>query len=70
MKKIFTLAVAALLMTGFAFAHEGDKKKGKTCCKDSKECTKDEKKEAKTEKKEATKTAKAEVKSTKTVRKA
>jgi hypothetical protein len=69
MKKVFTLAVAALLMTGFAFAHEGDKKKGKTCCKDGKECKKDEKKEAKTEKKE-TKTVKAEVKSTKTVKKA
>jgi hypothetical protein len=69
MKKVFTLAVAALLMTGFAFAHEGDKKKGKTCCKDGKECKKDEKKEAKAEKKE-TKTVKAEIKSTKTVKKA
>ena len=48
MKKVFTLATVALLMTGFAFAHEGDKKKGgKECCKDGKECKKSEKKENK-----------------------
>jgi hypothetical protein len=74
MKKVATLAVAALLMTGFAFAHEGDKKKGKTCCKDGKECTKTEKKEAKAEKaekKEVTKTVKAEIKAAgKTAKKA
>jgi hypothetical protein len=63
MKKLFTLATAALLMTGFAFAHEGDKdkKKGKTCCKDSKECSKSEKKETK----ETAKTAKAATKAAK-----
>ena len=61
MKKLFTLATAALLVTGFAFAHEGDKdkKKGKTCCKDGKECKKEEKKETKESDKtvKATKTA-------------
>lgn len=61
MKKVFTLATVALLMTGFAFAHEGDKKKGKQCCKDGKECTKSEKKETK----ETAKTAKAATKATK-----
>lgn len=62
MKKVFTLATAALLVTGFAFAHEGDKKKsGKSCCKDSKECTKSEKKETK----ETAKTVKATTKATK-----
>ncbi len=65
MKKLFTFATAALLMTGFAFAHEGDKKKGKTCCKDAKECTKSEK----TEKKETKETAK-EARTAKLVKKA
>ncbi|MCW3106476.1 MAG: hypothetical protein JWQ09_982 [Segetibacter sp.] len=33
MKKIFTLATAALIFTGAAFAHEGKKcAKGKSCC--------------------------------------
>lgn len=67
MKKVFTLATAAFLMTGFAFAHghEGDKKKagkecckdGKTCSKDAKSCCKDEKSAAKTTAKTATKKA-------------
>jgi hypothetical protein len=61
MKKVFTLATAALLMTSFAFAHEGDKKKAgkdcaKECCK-GKTC-KDEKKETKATAKVATKTTK------------
>ncbi|NCI47670.1 hypothetical protein [Sediminibacterium soli] len=61
MKKLFTLATAAMLMTGFAFAHEGDKDKKKDkCCKDGKECKKDEKKEAK----ESAKTVKATAKPT------
>jgi len=64
MKKVLTLAVAALLMTGFAFAHEGDKKKGKECCKDSKECKKSEKKETK-EAKETAKEAKTATKASK-----
>lgn len=60
MKKLLTLATAAMLVTGFAFAHEGDKdkKKGKTCCKDGTECKKDEKKETK----ESAKTVKATAK--------
>jgi hypothetical protein len=36
MKKLFVFATAAFLMTGVAFAHDGDKKcatKGKDCCK-------------------------------------
>jgi hypothetical protein len=54
MKKVFLLATAAFLFTGFAFAHGDGKKcgKGKDCCKDSKECKmncKDEKKDAKAE---------------------
>lgn len=50
MKKVFTLATAVLLMTGFAFAQTVDKKKsGKSCCKDKdgKECKKTEKKKMK-----------------------
>jgi hypothetical protein len=52
MKKVFLLATAAFLVTGFAFAHDGDKKKDakceKACCKASgKECKKDDKKETK-----------------------
>ncbi len=41
MKKVFTFAVAGLLVSGVVFA--GDKKKhcGKSCCKDKKECSKD-----------------------------
>lgn len=40
MKKIFTLATAALMFTGAAFAHEGKKcAKGKSCC-NKKECAK------------------------------
>ncbi len=55
MKKVFTLATVALLITGFSFAHEGDKKKGgKDCCKDGKECKKSEKKETKETKTTAT----------------
>lgn len=52
MKKVFLLATAAFLVTGFAFAQEGGKKCGtrKDCCKDSKECKKDEKKDVKTTK--------------------
>jgi hypothetical protein len=53
MKKVFLLATAAFLVTGIAFAHDGDKKKKdekceKACCKASgKECKKDDKKETK-----------------------
>jgi hypothetical protein len=62
MKKVLTLATVALLMTGFAFAHGGDKKKGgKACCKDGSACTKSEKKESK----ETAKTVKATTKATK-----
>jgi hypothetical protein len=40
MKKIFTLVVAAALISGVAFAGDGkDCGKGKKCCK--KECSKD-----------------------------
>ena len=65
MKKVFTLATAALLMTGFAFAHnhEGDKKKGKettkSCCKDGKECKKSEAKDTKATAKDSKTAAKA-----------
>jgi hypothetical protein len=58
MKKLFVLATAAFLVTGMAFAHEGDGKKcakAKDCCKDKKEC-KDMKKEDKKETKEKTAT--------------
>lgn len=44
MKKLLVLATAAFLVTGIAFAQEGDGKKsamGKECCKDKKECSKD-----------------------------
>lgn len=44
MKKVLMLATAAFLVTGFAFAHDGDGKKcakGKECCKDMKDCKKD-----------------------------
>lgn len=44
MKKIIVIATAVFLVTGMAFAHEGDKKcaKGKEgCCKDKKECKMD-----------------------------
>ena len=62
MKKIATLALSAVLMTGLAFAHDGDKKKCTKDCCNGKECKKDDKKEtAKT-----TKTATA----VKTVKKA
>ena len=45
MKKVFTLAAAALFMTGIAFAHDHDKKKcTKDCCKGGKECKKEDKK--------------------------
>lgn len=53
MKKLFVLATAAFLVTGMAFAHDGDGKKcakAKDCCKDKKECKdmkKDDKKDAK-----------------------
>jgi hypothetical protein len=33
MKKLLTLATAALLITGVTFANDGGKKKGKSCCK-------------------------------------
>lgn len=54
MKKIFTLATAAFLFSGVAFAHEGKsccKKEGekKECCKKSTEkscCKKDKKAES------------------------
>ena len=48
MKKVFLLATAAFLFTGFAFAHQDDGKKcakGKDCC--SKDCKKDDKKDIK-----------------------
>lgn len=48
MKKILTLATAALLFTGAAFACDG-KGKGKHCCKDKKECKKSDAKVAKKE---------------------
>jgi hypothetical protein len=56
MKKILTLATAALLMTGVAFAHEG-----KNCGKDKGCCKKGSKKECKKEDKVKS-TASAEVK--------
>jgi len=48
MKKILMLATAAFLVSGVAFAHEGDKGKGKekekkTCTKNGKCCSKGEK---------------------------
>ena len=43
MKKVFLLATAAFLVTGFAFAHEGGKKGGKECKKDEKKDTKETK---------------------------
>jgi hypothetical protein len=42
MKKLLLLSTVALLSTGIAFAHGGDKK-DKACCKDKKECKKDDK---------------------------
>ncbi len=57
MKKVFLLATAAFLVTGMAFAHDGDGKKcakAKDCCKDKTEC-KDMKKETKTTAKTTTK---------------
>jgi len=59
MKKVFLLATAAFLFTGFAFAHEGDGKKcakGKDCC--SKDCKKDDNKDAKATKTTAKATTK------------
>jgi len=57
MKKILTLATAALLFTGAAFAHEGKNcGKDKGCCKkgsSKKECKKDDKHAAKEEAKKA-----------------
>ena len=49
MKKILTLATAALLFTGAAFACEGKHGKDKACCKkgSKKECKKDMKETAK-----------------------
>ncbi len=59
MKKILTLATAAFLFTGVAFAHGDDKK----CSKGDKCCKKGDKKEAKCckdkAKKKDTKTVKA-----------
>jgi hypothetical protein len=41
MKKIVLFATAAFLISGVAFAQEGDGKKGKKCCsKESKCCEK------------------------------
>lgn len=60
MKKLLVLATAAFLVTGIAFAHEGDGKKcamGKECCKDKKECSKDMK-DCKDMKKDSKKDAK------------
>ncbi|MCW3086640.1 MAG: hypothetical protein JWQ78_26 [Sediminibacterium sp.] len=56
MKKVFLLATAAFLVTGFAFAHEGD---GKKCVKgkDGKDCC--AKKETKATKSTTAKAAKA-----------
>ena len=64
MKKLLVLATAAFLVTGMAFAHEGDGKKcakGKECCKDMKDCKKDMKdcKDIKKEEKKATAKTKA-----------
>ncbi len=63
MKKVFLLATAAFLVTGFAFAHnnDGDKNKkkataDKACCK-GKECKKGDMKDTKTATKVATKKA-------------
>jgi hypothetical protein len=50
MKKIIMLATVAFLVSGVAFAHDGDKKcgKGKKCCKkEAKACCK---KDSKTKK--------------------
>lgn len=58
MKKIIVIATAVFLVTGMAFAHEGDKKcaKGKEgCCKDKKECKMDMKKDTKATNPKATK---------------
>ncbi len=60
MKKIFTLATAALLLTGSAFANCGDK--DKKCTKD---CCKKEAKAKKETAKTAAKDDKAAVKATK-----
>ena len=54
MKKLLMLATAAFLISGVAFAQQGDgkekgKEKGKKCCKGGK-CCKDEKKAGKTAK--------------------
>ena len=59
MKKLFVLATAAFLVTGMAFAHDGDGKKcakAKDCCKDKKECSKDMKKDDKKDEKAKTAT--------------
>lgn len=61
MKKLWVLAMAAFLVTGTAFAHEGKdgKKTDKSCCKKgSGSCTKDckDKKETKEVKPAAAKT--------------
>ena len=53
MKKLLMLAVAAFLVSGVAFAHEGDgkgKAKGKKCCKGGKCCKDNNKKDGKTAK--------------------
>jgi len=50
MKKIITLAMVAVLVSGAAFAHEGDKKcgKDKKCCKkEAKACCKKDNKSKK-----------------------
>jgi hypothetical protein len=60
MKKVLALAIAAFLVSGVSYAHDGDKKKEcskeKKCCKKDKKkcCKKDEKKtEEKVEDKKA-----------------
>jgi hypothetical protein len=53
MKKIIMLATVAFLVSGVAFAQDGDKKcgKGKSCCKNcKKEAKASPKKESKTKK--------------------
>lgn len=58
MKKILTLMVAAMLVSGASYACGDDKKcEGKSCCK--KDSKKEKKAETKKDKKKDTKTVKA-----------
>lgn len=63
MKKVLVLAMAAFLVSGVAFAHEGKdgKKCDKECCKKGAKdcCSKDKKEASKTEKPAAAKTSTA-----------